>query len=123
MELVLKMPQGKPPFIGLEFPSSWKGELNKDLVYENADKQYKLILETERQLKMTLVCEDIAVRRVYPGIGYHPARLKNWLTQMRQYSQVNFGHVYLQDGNHKIVKLAGQKNFVLKVVNIELYAS
>jgi hypothetical protein len=125
MELVLKLPKGKPPFIGIEFPNEFNGQrANTDLVNNYKESKYRLLLEpTEKGLTITLSSHDLATPRVYKNIGFNAGKLKNWLNYVGGAPHINFGHVYIEHNAHKIVFVFGtRRNFVLKVTNIEITA-
>ncbi len=120
MRLVLKLPSGKPPFIGVEFENASKGEReNKDLLLTKRNAVYKLLFEpTCGLLNIRLYSENPPVVRYYKGIDFNPDAFKRWLHTAELYKKVNFGHTYSEKANDTICSLFddGKKvPFVLKV--------
>lgn len=62
MELVLKLPAAKPPFIGILFESpNWMmaSELNSDLISKKESRACKIVIEVlRRDLNLRLISEE-----------------------------------------------------------------
>ena len=125
MELVLKLPKGKPPFIGILFQSATEAEkLNSDLVVDHRYLNYKIIFEIiADHLNIRLICEELVTVRFYNHVVYDPEKLKSWLYVLKtgKTTSVNFSHLILKDNKHTLVKAYQQKiYFVLKVANCKV---
>lgn len=125
MELVLKIPQGKPPFVGILFAVTHEAAaLNADLVINHRHKNYKLIFEVVgTHLNLRLICEDLVTVRFYNHIKFSPEKLKSWLyiIYSKKVTVINFGHITTVKDKHELVKTTPQsKNFVLKVIHCQL---
>jgi hypothetical protein len=123
MKLILKLPNDKPPFMGIQFSNHYDaGRTNAQAVYD-LDKLYCKIILMPKGLYMdlTIKCEDIMMSYTYRNLDYSPEKLKQWLHLVSGAKQFNFGHVTLEHDDHKIAKVgSGMKNYVIKVESVKL---
>ncbi len=121
MNLALKVPKGKAPFIGVESGEHVAGDTNKDLVLDHSEKEYKIVLEhTRTRLHLRLICEELVTVRFYESLQFDPGKLKDWLYITRKSTQFNFGHIYVKGNTDFIARVYPEKKtFVLKVINVE----
>lgn len=123
MELVLKLPKGKPPFVGVLFEQEYQGaDLNLDLYKAHGHRPYKLVLEPIKlRIHLRLICEDIVTVRFYNGLKYDLQRLNDWMYLTKKAKLFTFGHVVFRDDKHYPVRIhPGNKPFALKVESLEL---
>jgi len=123
MKLILKIPDNKPPFIGIQFSNQYDaGRTNAQAVYDIENRLCTIILEPQgHYINLNIKCEDVMMNYTYRDLDYSPEKLKNWLTKTTNSKQFNFGHVTLERDTHKIAKVgSGNKNYVIKVEKIEL---
>lgn len=122
MDLVLKMPKGKPPFIGVLFLSQWDAQRTNKLLPDSYSMDtYQISLEPSHKLFLNL--HNGTIHRARYELGYDPVKLLRFLHQTRECRKFNFGHVYLEDGDHKIaLTTATMKKFVLKVDKVDVVA-
>lgn len=122
MKLVLKVPKGKPPFIGVEYAEFQADRENHDLVKYHSNKEYRIILEPYGTgITLLLICEELVTVRTYKYLNYDPRTLKDWLLITKGTKVYNFGHVYLNGTKHEIARLIPSLNkFVLKVTSIQI---
>jgi hypothetical protein len=66
-DLIVKLPKGKPPFIGILFSTETEANtLNQELVNDFKYRPYRIILEPLRDfINLRLVCEEIVVVKFY----------------------------------------------------------
>lgn len=127
MELILKLPEGKPPFIGVLFDKAEEAELmNQDLVLQHKGRRFRIVLETLKQfVNLRLVCEEMVNVRFYNHLKYRPDELRSWLyiISANKASYVNFSQLCRQKEKLVVARTA-QKNqqFVLKVQRCEVLA-
>ncbi len=123
MELVLKLPKGKPPFVGVLFEQEYHGaDMNVDLYKTHGNRAYKLVLEPiKTKINLRLICEEIVTVRFYNGLKYNHERLNDWIYLTKNTSAYTFGHVVFREDKHFSVRVhPGGKPFVLKVESFEL---
>ena len=123
MELVLKLPKGKPPFVGVLFELEYHGaDMNVDLYRTHGNRPYKLILEpNKKQINLRLICEEIVTVRFYNSLKYNNERLNDWVYLTKNAKAFTFGHVVFKEDKHHPVRIhPGGKPFVLKVESFEL---
>lgn len=113
--LVLKIPVGKPPFVGVLFESEFAGAMtHTELVNSYNREFYEIKFEPSHKLKLCLKGFTLPPR-IYE-LDYDPVKLLKFLQQTRDCKMFNFGHVIIVNDNYKIIRTAAnQTNFVLKV--------
>ncbi|MCC6371142.1 MAG: hypothetical protein IT236_09070 [Bacteroidia bacterium] len=124
MELVLKLPKGKPPFIGVLFgvEQQHSGEkMHADMVQKYGRANYRIVLEhTPSALNMRLICEEHVVVYFYNHLSYDAERLKSWLYITKHNTLFNFGHVGKLTNNHQLLlSMPERKKFFVKVISVE----
>lgn len=123
MKLILKLPNNKPPFIGVQFSNHYDaGRTNAQAVYDIEGRFCKIILEPKgHYIDLKIKCEDVMMSYTYKDLDYSPEKLKQWLHLVSASEQFNFGHVILQHDEHKIAKVgSGTKNYVIKVESVKM---
>lgn len=117
--LVLKLPPGKPPFIGIRFEESVGSELNEDLINS---KYAGFRLELERvhdRLDIRLISEALVTVRFYTFILYDKDKLKSFLYLTKDAKLYNFGHVKRIEDKDEIIKTKKTgKNWYLPIDSI-----
>lgn len=124
MELILKTPANKPPFIGILFQKDYEAaRLNQNLVNNYKNHQYELIIEpTGSLLNLRLYSEDIPFFYQYLGVSYSSDKLKSWYYNNKSNPEFNFSHLSATNDDLKVVRtLIGNKLFVLKIRKILFY--
>lgn len=126
MKLILKLPEGKPPFVGVLLKESdnrsYPERLNEDLINEHKYAGYCLTFEfTNNLLNLALVSAKGDIVRHYKDVEFEGAQLASWVYATRNASSFNFGHVRIERGKECIVKTWGKKiNFVLAVQSYDV---
>jgi hypothetical protein len=125
MKLILKLPEGKPPFIGVEFATQHDGAAtNHDLILNRGYKHFKLLLEmVGGSVNIRLYLEQPVEVRNYSQVKCNNEELKRWHKTALLYKHVNFGHVYSENGVDRICKIPYHHRnipFTLKVDWISL---
>jgi hypothetical protein len=121
MALVLKVPQGRPPYIGIEFRNKFAaGHINQDLVdlLFNADKSrlpaFHLQIEPlSGSCNIRLSCAQPIIIRFYRKVNYEPERLVRWMKAVKESTVFNFGHVLVLSGKHTLAKTNQSNRHVL----------
>lgn len=122
MKLVLKLPNGKPPFIGIEFENSWQGErCNKDLILESRNEIYTLLIEPTPRVNLRLVSDSKRICRFYDQVEYDKQKLKRWIELTRKAKLINFGHTYQEKSKDHICKVYVESKQVPFVLKLEWY--
>jgi hypothetical protein len=123
MELVLKLPKVKPPFIGILFDKSWDGEkMNCDLVEAHRNAYYSIEFEyCNSHLNLRLMSQELLTIRNYAHLKFDAEKLKSWLYMSKMVNAYNFGHVIIERDQHILLKTQHKKlNFVLKMDKCKL---
>ncbi len=126
LELVLKEPENKPPFIGIVFESSYNAcKENADLVErfkQNPKTEFWMGIEVfSNYCDIKLQCSNPIGIRFYRKIKYSPEKLQQWMRQTRFKPAFNFSHLLRDGDKHVVVKtLPDQFNFVLKLQTVKL---
>lgn len=123
MELVVKLPENKPPFLGILFDDSYQAcSINKSAVNNYHTCTYQIVLEpTGEKLNLRLICESFGLNYVYENIKYNPETLIKFVYKTKDSKLFNFSHLVRKDGKDTVVKtLANQRLFVLKIYNLSV---
>lgn len=125
MELVLKIPRDKPPFIGILFPQYLTHDAKKentDLIYPHNTSPCRIILEPlKEELNIRLICEEKVTVRFYSHIKYNPTKLKDWLYLTQKATKFNFAHLDIEYDRHIVLKELGSKrNIIFHIESVRL---
>jgi hypothetical protein len=128
MELVLKQPVNKPPFIGLLFSAHYEASNNnQDLVIDAkrgrlSNPIFNLCIDVYGDhCNLKIVSTSPITIRIYKRVKYDHIMLENWLRATTLIKQYNFGHIILINGVQQIAKTTiWNYNFVLKLHSITL---
>lgn len=122
MELILKLPPNKPPFIGILFRDKYRAcTLNKSWVNNYNTHKYKIVLQVKGMVVDLIITEEgMGFRHTYEDLKYDSQKLLKFMRQTKEDKLFNFGHIITVLDNHEVVKtLANQRLYVLKVVKIK----
>jgi hypothetical protein len=122
MQLVLKLPANKAPFIGVILHGQEQsGLLNADLILKHQNKKYRIIIEhIHHVLNLRLICEEIVSVRFYDHLEFDPEQLKSWLYVIKRANYVNFSQLKLVNEKLSVLRTSPQnKLFVLKIYKVE----
>lgn len=123
LELVLKLPKNKRPYIGILFQSEYKASyINQYWVNEFGGQDYKLIIEPHPEvLLVSLVNKRLMLFYSYEVKKFDGERLKKFLELVRG-KTINFGHVLLKNDKHYPARTMTElKIWVLEITKIEFY--
>jgi len=123
MELVLKLPENKPPFLGILFDDSYQAcTINKNAVNNYHTSTYHLVLEPMGdKLNLRLTCDSSGLNHLYENVRYNPEKLLKFIYMTKGCNQFNFSHLIRKDGKDTVVKtLSNQRLFVLKIYNLSV---
>jgi hypothetical protein len=126
MELVLKMPKGKHPFIGVRYNlAKDANSLNQELVggglytLHVTPRHRKHDARTLFEVLIELRSSDQKKTKVYIPY-YNPEEFKEWYKAVRSYIHFNFGQVYSEKGEDRIARTESGKPFVVKICGLFL---
>ncbi len=122
MELALKLPKGKLPFIGIVFHSVREAcRLNEHLINEPKDKIYTLtFLQPNKDgVEIRVRSENGKDYVIYQRVKCNPVQLENFMFMTNRFQDFNFGHI-LRDFDRDIIVKTNElgKPFVLKLQGI-----
>lgn len=123
MELVFKLPKGKPPFIGIVFSSEFQAaRTNQELVNDYKECDFTATLEPvgERNLNMVIKCVNPPLKIEYKNLEFKYDLFVRW-RRIAEGAPVNFSHLNIKLNEHIVVKTTLQnKLFVLKLNRVDL---
>lgn len=113
MEMMFKLTQGKPPFIGVVFDSIEQAEINKDLLDLKLCKFSIMVTGSNGDnISFRLHSEEPSLLRNYDNIKCDSVLFRKW--RVYTHLKINFGHVIINKGKPEIVWI-GKKMFVLPI--------
>lgn len=125
MELMLKMPKGKAPFIGILFEIEREGaKLHADIVEKYQRENFEVVLEhTKRVLNLRLLCKDKVMVYFYNHLRVDAEKLNSWLYLTRDCKAFTFGHIIRElDRERLVLSHPSRKRFVVKVCACKVVA-
>jgi len=120
MELVVKLPKGKLPFIGVVFSNVWSAEReNKHCIENEWTDTFKLrLIPKERSIDVHFIHHGQSTY-VYKDLIYSPEKLVKFIYASRGASLFNFSHLICENNKHLVVKSATNRRlWVLKMDEI-----
>lgn len=125
MELVLKMPKGKAPFMGILFEIEREGErLHADIVEKYQNESFEVVLEhTKQVLNLRLICKEKVMVYFYNHLRVDANKLNSWLYLTKDCKAFTFGHINrLLDKDKLVLSHPSRKRFVVNVISCRLVA-
>ena len=122
MELILKQPVGKPPFIGILFENQFEAEkMHASLINTYHTHLYTVTFEPKGdKLDIKLNC-SMNFNNKYKGVKYDANKLTKFLEVNRDSPIFNFSHIIDNLGTHIVVKsVTNRRLWVLKVEQVEV---
>jgi hypothetical protein len=123
MELSLKLPAGKFPFIGIRFTDLKEAaELNADLFDLKPAGSFHIVLQPElTHCDLKIFCNEPAVFRTYKNLNHDPFEFRDWSKKLNPTMNFNFGHIVKIDGKDRpIINTLTDKLYVIKVESISI---
>lgn len=125
MELVVKLTEGKKPFIGIYFDTELNAlRWNKDAFSIHKDKTFNVIFEFyEKKVNVKLVSKSQLFIHTYEGLSYQYDKLNNWVYLTKQANEFTFSHVFFdreKKVDSPIFNFKTGKALVLKVSKYEI---
>jgi hypothetical protein len=104
--VITKLPEGKPPFIGIVFSSQESALTNSPWLFQNKLSNYTLHAH-EAYGRLTLEIQDANCVRVgyYRMQEYDSKEYKLWRAYTNK--EINFGHCYMEGKELKVARLNG----------------
>lgn len=124
LELILKMPPGKLPFIGILFKDRYgeykASQTNEHWVNNFKQEKYQLLLVPgQKWMNIHLFSKDLHCDCLYENVKYNPETLKRFL-HLNKGNTYNFSHIVPDEKGHKVVRTAAKKElFVLKIEKVK----
>jgi hypothetical protein len=104
VELVLKLPKNKPPFIGVLFANEQEAAiLNADWADRLKNCTFQLLLDPSHRLYITLLMNDGRRGERYE-VSYDPVALLKFLHYTKDSGFYNFGHLYFKLRKYQLAK-------------------
>lgn len=124
LELVMKFPESKLPFMGILYESEFAAKrINQGWVNTYGSYSYQIRIEPDFDfLKVTLSQKELGEKYDYLISRFDEVRLREFLTKTKSFKQINFGHVLKEYDDLKIIKTSvANKLWVVKVDNVEFF--
>jgi hypothetical protein len=124
LELVVRFPENKPPFMGILYENEFTGKrLNQGWVNTYGSLFYQVRIEHDLDfLKVTLSQKELGQKHDYLISRFDGDKVKIFLEKTKKVNQINFGHVVMEFDDLKVIKTSvGNKNWVVKVNNVEYF--
>ena len=123
LELVLKMPKGKAPFIGILFEIERDGaKLHAEVMERYQNEAYEVVMEhTQRVLNLRLICKEKVLVCFYNHLKVDTAKLNSWLYLTKDCKAFTFGHIIRElDRERLVLSHPSRKKFFVKVSSCKL---
>jgi hypothetical protein len=124
MKLIVKLPEGKPPFIGVRFNNSWNAaKTNEDLIEDHHKDIYQVKFVIKKHtLTLQLNCKERSIHRYYKDLEFEPEKLKRWMQITEGLSGFNFGHTFINGTKEEVGRFSHdlKRLYVLKVDKWEI---
>jgi hypothetical protein len=124
LELVLKFPELKPPFMGVKYEREFTGSrVNQSWVNSYGRELYQIRLEPEGDvIRVTITTEKVANRYTYVISKFNSKKIEEFIGRIGIGQLINFGHVIQIEDELKIIRTSvSNKNWVLQVNKIEFF--
>lgn len=123
-ELVVKIPKGKLPFLGVCYNIKlYNPRENEDLIRDPKYKGAEYILELEvirNKINLKLICEEHIIIRHYYSISFDGEELKRWRQLTKGKKEFNFGHVTRENEKDVIMTTPWRKPIVFRVTDLRI---
>lgn len=122
LELVIRYPDKKPPYVGILFQSSFTaGRTNQGWVNNYKNYFYQLRIEPLKDcLMITLSQKDYHWKYSYLIHKYDERKIQEFLLKVKNHKYFNFGHVVMEYDNMIPVRTSvNMALWVLKIDNVE----
>lgn len=115
VELILKLPANKPPFLGVLYTNIYQASNENKMLVEDKLTGFEIVLiPAGDKMHLKLKCTDRNLTLWYKDLSYDKTKFDIWIRHTT--AQVNFGHIMQEFDKHVIVKTpAKQIPFVLKI--------
>ena len=124
MKLVVKLPKGKLPFIGILLPKNNldSQKFNQDLILDYKYASYRIVFEFIRShVNIKLISDESLIVRFYNKLEYNPEKLRAWFYLTNNAKEFNFSQIVLENGKEVVQRTYERKVlFVLKVNKYEI---
>src|ERR1043165_5384368 len=120
MELVMKLPKDKPPYIGVVFTDDYAAaSKHKDApnTYKDGFYDLQIIFKSRNRIDIKLMG---ACNGFYEDVRCNVDALIRFLYMTREATHYNFGHVVLKGNEHVAARTLNKVLWVLKVKKIDI---
>jgi len=120
LELVLKRPKDKPPFIGVLFQNEFRAAKFNEwwILNPNETTNIGLEIEPKKELLELRIVHAYANGSIYKIQNFHAFELHQFLIYAMSQQLVNFGHVLIKENKHIPARTLNDKLWVLKINKI-----
>lgn len=125
-DLVLKIPKGKIPFIGVLYTGQGHALAhNQDLIdkaqYKGAEYRLELEFNHAGKANLKLICEEHIILRRFNTLNVDAALFNRWWELVQGYPSFNFGQVALEFDKHVIMRTAvSQQPIVFRIHELKV---
>lgn len=123
MELILKRPRNKPPFIGILFQDEYEAStLNQSWVNSYNTYLYNITLEPDgKEITLKLSLDGYGLNHRYKNLRHDPEKLYRFLYETKAHGKFNFAHLIMVRDKHTVVSTTVNRAlFVLGVKKVTL---
>ncbi len=125
-ELILKLPENKPPCICILFEREYDAQsLNYVFVTQHYRDNYKILFDIHRDGNLSLLFthpDKSGLRYRYENLKYDNDKLKRFIENTKECTQFTFCHIVNDKSRHRVVKtIVTPRLWVLKVAWVEVY--
>lgn len=119
LELILKLPTDKLPFIGIHFNNSYAAS-SKNKTYANNYRSdlYTLCISPKSDVAIDILLQSSIANGQYREVKCNMQALRRFIQLTHYHPYIHFGHIYSDKGEHKIAKTTNMDNWVLKLAKI-----
>jgi hypothetical protein len=119
--LFLKIPDGKPPFIGIGYEADCNhGSIDNMDILRYKDKQASLLIRKQpSSLDILVIMKGFYHTYGYSNVSFSHAEFNAWLRACKDATNINFGHVQKFNFGHVLCQTHGdRKPFFIPVSKI-----
>lgn len=123
MELILKRPKNKPPFIGILFKDEYEAStLNQSWVNSYKDSLYTITFEPEgKDLTLRFSLDGYGLNYRYKNLKHDSEKFFRFMYETKTHGRFNFAHLILVKDKHVVVSTTVNRAlFVLGVKKVSL---
>ncbi len=123
MKLVLKLPKGKAPFIGIHFDDESEGQkLHAEMVDEHRMKEYEVYIEVmDDHLNLRVACRETVNVYFYNNLFIEAEKLTSWIYMTKHSTEFTFGHIFTHLDKDTLIKTRLRNPFFLRINKLTMF--